>query len=241
KAWYFPIQHGTGLNMSPGAVLDWTRDLAAAREDRLWVGANLLYDLEFMASEGVRFRGKFFDVLWAAALLDEQMPRYDLDSVGRKWLNERKEDEALYRWIQRAHKLKTATREACARYIHTAPPEVVGPYAEQDTRLPLRLWRVMREELISDGLGRVAGLEMRLIPLLLEMRLRGVRVDLEAAHRVKAELRRRIAEMQDGLKQAVGQHVDVWAAESVAAALRRVGYHNFPITPKTGAPSFRKE
>src|SRR5690606_14113552 len=83
--------------------------------------------------------------------------------------------------------------------------------------------------------------EMRLIPLLLEMRLRGVRVDLEAAHRVKAELRRRIAEMQDGLKQAVGQHVDVWAAESVAAALRRVGYHNFPITPKTGAPSFRKE
>jgi len=51
------------------------------------------------------------------------------------------------------------------------PVEIAGVYAEQDTRLTLKLWEFLRVEIQKQGLTDIFNLETDLLRLLLEMRL----------------------------------------------------------------------
>lgn len=72
-AWYFPIRHEVEpeTNMDPANVLAYLRDtLGDARQAK--VGANLIYDLGWLAHEGVEVKGALMDVQHAEALLNER-------------------------------------------------------------------------------------------------------------------------------------------------------------------------
>lgn len=242
RGWYFPVNHRSGINMDEDKVFAWMRELAAQRDDRTWVGANILYDLEYLSYQaGCQFRGRFHDVQFAAAVLDEQRFTYRLRALAKDYLGEDKDDAELYQWIASAHHIKKISDESCAKFIHTAPPALVAPRAISDVTLPLRLRRVLVPALGAAGLGRVAALEMRLLPLLLAMRLRGVPVNVQKAESARSDLQRRIGLTLKEIKRRTGVSVDVWAAESVAKALEAEGVYDYPRTPKTQAPSFRKD
>lgn len=238
QAWYFPMQH-EGHVCPDLNIHAWLRDVLST--DRLVVGHNLLYDLEWLRAECVVAAPcvRLFDTMMAAAMLDENRLTYDLDNVAQDALGERKEDSLLYQWLSATYGGK-ATRGEQAGRIHQAPPSLVGPYAEQDARLPLRLYEVQREQLLAEKLGDIAAMEFGLLPLLLDMRFKGVRVDIEEAQRVKETLALRVAEMSAQLKQLSGRSVDVWAADSVVRALRAAGETRFPLSP-TGKVSVTKQ
>lgn len=230
-SWYFPLAHRGWLNMNPEHVISWLRDLAAVARQRVVVGHNVLYDLEFLAAEGVRFHRntRFFDTSYAAAVLDGNRLSYSLDACAETWLGDKKEGDELYAWLARKFGGKPTRADQIARIVE-APPELAGPYAEKDAALPLRLKERMWKELVGEGLVDVARLEMRLIPLLLEMRLRGVRVDLAAAERARDGLRLQYSAALDRIRQASGIAPDVWAADSVAKVLARAGVAGIPKT-----------
>ena len=71
------------------------------------------------------------------------------------------------------------------------PAMYVGPYAEQDADLTLRLWNHFKLELIKQELSSIFDLETRLFPCLLDMKTKGVRVDLEKAEKIKKIYRRK--------------------------------------------------
>lgn len=240
RQWYLPTEHAYGTNLNPDQVYAWARDLARSCVGRTVIGANLLYDLEFLAAEGIEFPAgtRFFDVQYAAALLDEQLPSYSLDAISRKWLGDGKVDVGLYEWIAAAHKVKP-TRKACMPFLYTAPPEVVGPYAEADARLPFQLFDKMVPELRAARLTTVSRLEMRLIPTLLKMRRRGVRVDEERAHAAVDRLRAIQRAALDSIKAATGLAVDIWAESSLTALMTKAGVQM--RYSATGQPSFRKD
>ena len=64
----------------------------------------------------------------------------------------------------------------------------VGSYAERDAELTLNLWKVMQKEIIDQDLGSIFELETDLFPCLVDMKFKGVRVDVEAAHKLKQQL-----------------------------------------------------
>lgn len=239
--WYFPLAHCGGVNMNPEHVISWLRDLAAVARQRVVVGHNVLYDLEYLAAEGVRFHRntRFFDTSYAAAVLDGNRLSYSLDACAETWLGDRKEGDELYSWLARKFGGKPTRAEQIARIID-APPELVGPYAEKDAVLPLRLKERLWRELLAEGLGDVARLEMRLIPLLLDMRLRGVKVDLAAAECARDGLQRQHVAALDRIRQVTGTAPDVWAAESVAKVLAGSGVAGIPKTAG-GRDSIRQE
>lgn len=239
-AWYFPLAHRGWLNMNPEHVLAWLRDLAAVARQRVVVGHNVLYDLEFLAAEGVRFHRntRFFDTSYAAAVLDGNRLSYSLDACAETWLGDKKEGDELYAWLARKFGGKPTRADQIARMID-APPELAGPYAEKDAALSLRLKSALWRELTTEKLDAVARLEMRLIPLLLEMRLRGVRVDLEAAERAREGLRTEYSNALERIRTASGITPDVWAPDSVAKVLARAGVAGIPKTA-TGKDSIRQ-
>jgi len=231
--WYFPMRHeGFGGNLDPDAVLRWAAD-ELGREGQPKMGANLLYDLEGLAAEGVVVQGPFIDVQYAEPLLDEHRRSYALGALSETYLGTQGKGEAeaaLYEWCALAYGGSPERKQA--GNIWRAPPALVGPYAEADVDLPLRIWERQRKALERHGLLKLFEMECALIPMLLRMRQGGVRVAVDKAEAVRVDLNARIARDQERLNELAGFAVDV----NVDRDLMRL----WPDGPRTGKdnPSF---
>jgi DNA polymerase I-like protein with 3'-5' exonuclease and polymerase domains len=237
RAWYFPMRHEygqqTSYNMDPDKVLAFMRDVAK-RERKEYVGANLLYDLEVLRAEGVVFprSTRFHDVQFAEPLLDEEARTYALDVIAKKRLGEGKDTPALYQWC--ADSFGGIANDTQRKNIYRAPPSLVGPYAESDATLPFRLLEVQRKELDAQRLTNVYDMECALIPLLIDMRFRGVRIDSAKAQKTLTWLTE-----QAQLAQKQIPYIDVWSNESLASAFDKDGLEY--TRTEAGNPSFTKE
>lgn len=230
---YFPMRHENGDNMNPDNVLAWAKD-NLTRPNQPKVGANIMYDLDFLAAEGVNVTGPHYDVQVAEPLIDENSRSFALETLGQKYLNEGKEDTLLYQWLADSYGGK-ATRKAQAGRIWRAPPAVVGPYAISDADLPIRVLREQTPILRDQGLAELFTIETKLIPLLLAMRRRGVRVNVEAAEEMDVKLMAMAAEKIKVL-EAVG--IEYSKGATIKAYCDAKGIDH-PKTAK-GNPSFQK-
>lgn len=232
---YYPVAHeNSGRNLSKRAVFGWLREVLDIPVPK--IGANLLYDLEALHFAGVPVRGPYYDVQNAEALLDETRLTYSLESIAQDRLGEGKQQTVMLKWLTQAF----GNESNIKKNIWRAPPEVVGPYAESDVDIPLRLFAAQRPVLHDEGLWELFELESKLVPMLLAMRIRGVPVDIAHTEKLLAHLDKTYDESIDHIQRQVGFKPDIWAAESLAKVFDKFGVE-YPRTPKTGAPSFRKE
>ena len=81
KAWYFPIRHRIQpeFNMDPSKVFLWLNDVLGTDSNKVF--ANASYDLGWLAQEGVKVKGKCYDVIIAEKLLDSSKFAYNLESI----------------------------------------------------------------------------------------------------------------------------------------------------------------
>ena len=63
------------------------------------------------------------------------------------------------------------------------------------------------------------------------MREKGVRVDVEKAHRLKQEFQNQEKEYLHKIKSLVGKDIDIWAARQIGEAYDRLGLE-YPRTEK---------
>ena len=148
------------------------------------IAHNASYDFGWLKAEGVKWNGRIIDTMIAAPLVDENKFSYSLNALSKEYLVDKKSDWALY--------------EAAAQFgvdakseMYKMPATFVGEYAEQDAALCLRLWDRLQEEVTKNDLQTVLDLELDLLPILIEMRMKGVRVDLEAVEKAEKDLIKR--------------------------------------------------
>ena len=103
------------------------------------------------------------------------------------------------------------------------PSMYVGNYAERDAELTLNLWKVMQKELIDQDLGSIFELETDLFPCLVDMKFKGVRVDVEAAHKLKQQLASQEEILLQKVKTETGIDTQIWAARSIAKVFDKLG------------------
>ena len=89
-------------------------------------------------------------------------------------------------------KVKLALSEAAAEWgidpkseMYKLPSLNVGAYAERDAEATFGLWQEMKKEIIEQDLESIFNLETDLFPCLVDMRFKGVRVDVEGAQNLK--------------------------------------------------------
>lgn len=228
---YYPIAHSMGQNLERSKVLAWAREqLGRAHQPK--VGANLLYDLDFLSAEGVDVKGELFDVQYADPLIYEYETSYSLEAIAERRLGEGKETSLLYQWCADAYGGKPDSSQRAN--IWRAPTELVGPYAEQDARLPLRILREQWKLLQEKDLVQVFRMECRLIPLLLRLRQRGVMLDLDRVREVDDELS---AKLEVETKEL---GINIYSPEDLARMCDKEGIE-YPRTEKKGQPSFTKD
>lgn len=234
---YLPIRHEQGAehNLPVERVVGWLR--ASLQNKIPKVGANLLYDIGWLAEENVLVEGDLYDVQFAEALIDETEP-VALEALGQKYVSEGKDSSTLYEWLAQAYGGRSSSLQRAN--IYRAPPTLVGPYAGSDAELPLaiieRQWPLLSEA----GCLDLFRMECASIPLLVKMRQAGVRIDVEAAARLYDELGADLIRLYEELAHISGVRIEsVSAAAQVASCFDAVGV-KYSTTP-TGAPSFQKE
>jgi DNA polymerase I-like protein with 3'-5' exonuclease and polymerase domains len=227
---YYPIRHEGGGNMDHGMVTRWFQGVLNTPAIKIF--HNAMYDVCFLRAERYKIEGQIVDTMIAGSLVDENRFRYDLGSLGRDYVGIGKNEAVLKETADHwgiDHKAE----------MYKLPAMYVGEYAEQDATLTYKLWQEMKKEILSQDLEDIFNLETELFPCLVDMRFLGVRVDMDAAHKLKEEL---VAEEKQCLQQVykeTGIDVQIWAARSIAEVFKK---RNLPFerTAKTGAPSFTK-
>jgi len=228
---YFPIRHEAGGNMPEKIVLNWLKkQLATPNIEK--VMHNAMYDLGWLRWAGIEVQGKIIDTMVAAPLLNENRRFYNLNSLAGEYLGEYKNEKML----RAAAEMYGVDPKSGMWQLHA---NFVGRYAEQDAAVTLKLWDRLRVEVMKDEVSSIFQLESSLIPILLDMKQKGVRVDTDKAERVKKELKKREDFLLKEIKEETGIVVEPWAATSVARVFDALGL-SYNRTEGTDVPSFTK-
>ena len=226
---YFPIAHGGGGNMDRELVLDWFEELLQTTSTKIF--HNAMYDVSWIRSLGFHINGGIVDTMIAASLIDENRFSYTLDSVGKDYIGMRK-NEAL---------LKEAAKDFSVdpkSGMWELPAPFVGEYAEKDAEITLKLWHALQHEITKQDLWDIFNLESNLFPCLVDMKFKGVRVDVEKAGVIKEDLIQKEKDVLQKINKIAGFDIEIWAAASIAKAFDELKMP-YDRTEK-GAPSFTK-
>ena len=232
KGWsaYYPIAHEGGGNMDRNKVLKWFQEVL--NTDSIKIFHNAMYDVCWLRSLGLKINGKIVDTMIAAAIVDENQMRYDLNSCSRRYIGKGKDESALY------DAAKSWGVDPKAE-MYMLPAMYVGAYAEKDAELTYELWQELKKEILHQDIQSIFELETELFPCLIDMRFLGVRVDIEAAHQLKEQLLAEEKECLKLVKAETGVDTQIWAARSIAQVFEKL-HLQFDRTEKTNSPSFTK-
>lgn len=218
RRFYFPTRHQGGGNLDEKMVWNWAREEFNSFTGDV-VGARLIYDLDHMWNYGVTFPKvhRFHDVQIAEPLIDEHRFQYDLDSLAKDYLGDSKREDLMCEAMA-SFNLGTSNKEVKGN-IWRMPAMYVGAYGEGDVDLPLRIMDLQLKKLEELGLLDLFDLESRLMPILLAMRRRGVRVDIPGTERVRGILVKERDEALAKMRRMAGPQAELMAPDSFADAL----------------------
>jgi DNA polymerase I-like protein with 3'-5' exonuclease and polymerase domains len=227
---YYPIAHEGGGNMDRKKVLKWFQGVLSTPATKIF--HNAMYDVCWIRALGLSINGKIVDTMIASALVDENQMRYDLNNCSKRYTGKTKSETHLY------EAAKDWGVDAKAE-MYKLPAIYVGAYAEKDAELTLELWQELKKEILHQDIQSIFDLETELFPCLVDMRFLGVRVDVEAAQKLKEELHKEEKACLLEVKKATQVDVQIWAARSIAKVFEKLRLP-YDLTLKTNSPSFTK-
>ena len=227
---YYPIAHEGGGNLDRRIVLEWFKKVCAT--DSYKIFHNAMYDVCWIRAYGIPINGHIMDTMLMASLIDENRLWYTLNSISYDYLRKTKDEKAL--------------KDAAESWgidpkseLYKLPAMYVGSYAEQDAYLTLELFKRLSAEIQKKNLVEIFDLESQLFPCLIDMKFKGVRVDVERAHKLKKQLSQKEEQLLLEVKKETGIDVQIWAARSIAKVFDKLSL-TYAKTEKTQSPSFTK-
>ena len=226
---YIPIRHLGGGNLDEKIVNKWLKKVFECPADKIMHNAQ--YDAGWIKRMGFDLKGKIIDTMLIASLLDENRFSYSLNALSYDLLGKTKSEKGL---VEAARSFGVDPKAE----MWKLPAMHVGAYGEADAELALELWNYFSIQLGKEDLWGIANLELDLLPCLIEMTWRGVRVDQDRVEQTRNSLVKRERQVMKEIKKVAGSDVEIWAAQSLVKAFDKVGLQ-YPKTEK-GAPSFTK-
>jgi len=225
---YYPFGHFGGGNLIKEQVLQYMHDVCSLPNTKIFHNAQ--YDVGWLQAYEIPVKGKIVDTMIAGALIDENRYTYRLNALAKDYLGELKAETDL-KEAAKAHGVDPKGE------MWKLPAEHVGYYAEQDARLTYLLWQRFKTEIYNQNLQTIWGLESKLLPILIKMRKKGIRVDKAKAEVLKKDFAIKEETILHKIKKLTGKDVDIWAARQIGFAFDKLGIE-YPKTPKSGEPSF---
>lgn len=230
KQIYIPTRHPETKCFE---VKSWLKSLFSQSNTR-FVFHNAGYDLGWLTAQyGCPIPALIDDTAAMAAIVDENRLSYKLDDLCAYYGLPGK-DEMLLKEAAQANGIKDIKGD-----MWKLPARYVGPYAEQDARATLNLYAVLRGLIDKENTQGAYQLEVDLIPMILEMRRRGIKIDVTRTEKAVKELHVKrdetLKELGDKLGHTTGIH-DIRSPQWLVKAFDSENI-TYPRTGK-GNPSF---
>ena len=155
--------------------MQWIKKVCALPATKIF--HNAMYDVCWLKAYGVEIKGLIIDTMVMTSLIDENRFWYSLNSIAYDYLGEVKDETGLQAAADKAG--IDAKSE-----MYKLPAMDVGAYAEKDAELTLKLSKILSQKIKKENLTKFFDLETQLFPCLVDMKFKGVRVDIEQAHQV---------------------------------------------------------
>lgn len=192
------------------------------------VGQNLKYDAHVLRRHGMRVEGWAMDTMVAAFLLQPDRVSFGMDALAREYLS--------YAPIPYAALAGTGAKQVTLDQVEV---EKVAEYAAEDAEVTLRLADVFRDRLRAEGLDRLyEEIDHPLLPVLVEMEARGIRVDVRTLGAMSKEMERSLDESRRAIHALAGTSFNVDSPKQLREILfDTMGLKPLRKTVKSGVAS----
>ena len=248
---YFPIRHSDTTLDSDRVKKMWQvlNDKIFQNENITKVFHNAMYDVCWIrAVTGKMIKGRIVDTMIAASVIDENRFRYSLDALSKDYLNEEK---YKYDLQQKTLEWSGGTVKDPMTNMHKLPASIVKEYAKQDVNLTYKLWKLFDKKIDEvlytkdDGeqktCRKIFELETRLFLCLVDMKFKGVKIDVPKAITFGKHLKKRRDQIIKAIESITTIKVDIWAAASIKKLLDHLCIKDYKVTPKSKMPQLPKD
>jgi DNA polymerase I-like protein with 3'-5' exonuclease and polymerase domains len=176
---YFPLRHPDSQNFDRENVTRWLKDHIAAGVK--FATQNGIYDWGWLRADlaiAMPPSDQLDEIGALATLIDENLFQYSLDALCKHYGLPGK-DTALLEEAIKAAGFKISKQNPLQSYIWQMPARYVSRYAEADPIATLRLFESLDPILDREGTRAAYRLDVDLLPMVHEMRRRGIRVNPE--------------------------------------------------------------
>lgn len=193
----------------------------------------------------------FYDTLALAKLVRQDLFNYSLENLSKEYGQTLKDkavlcnyswESGLYqKWYHETYDRNSHTRPKDERLFSWAitnlehlPEQIVGDYCNSDVEATYDLYKIFMEKLTEGhtaptiDLGKIS----TLLKICIDIRRKGIRVDMDHVDQTKRLLEQRTEELLRGIYDEVGYEFNVNAPAKTVEALEKVGLDGFSKTAK---------
>jgi len=201
----------------------YVREMLGAPTPKL--GQSIMYDIDWLENGEYKIpvNGKLASIEIAEALLDETQPEYNLDYMGKKYLNIGKTKTKIDQFCE-DNNLKGDSR----KWLWKMPWSLVREYGVGDVDLPARIFDIQQPMLEEQELVDLFDLENELTRVLILMRKTGTRIDQDKRDRNGLTVQNKIEEMEHQLFGMFGEF-NYNSTQQVARLFDKQGIQ-YPLT-----------
>ena len=224
-----------------------------------------MYDVCWIrAVTGKKMKGRIVDTMIAGSVIDENRFKYSLDSLSKDY---KIGSKYQYDLQQKTLEWSKGTIKDPMTNMHKLPASIVKDYAKQDVDLTFKLWKMFNKKFdeilytkykedkngkrIKDKNGKdiiieektsrnIFELETKLFPCLVDIKFKGVKIDVEKAKAFGKRLEKTKNNIINYIARKTNIRVEIWAASSIKALLDHESIDDYTKTPKSGMPQLPK-
>lgn len=171
------------------------------------IGHNIKYDAEVMKFHGIELKGIHFDTMVASYVINPGLRQHNLDYLSEYYLG---------------HKMigyKDVVGKGIKDFSYVTI-EKAAKYSCEDADYTLRLKNILEKKLKEDkNEDLFYDLEMKLIPVLIDMEIAGVKVDIEFLKELSKEFEQKIRRLEEEIYKEVGMRFNINSSQQLGFVL----------------------
>jgi len=214
QAFYLPLAHHY-LGVPEQVPWSEARDLlkeVLEDETILKVGQNIKYDACVLKRHGVTLGGISFDTMIASYVINPGLRQHNLDALSQRYLN---------------HKMiafqDVVGKGKNARGFAEVSVEKACEYSCEDADMTLRLKKVLAEKIREEKNEALFNdLEMKLLPVLLDMEMTGVKIDTALFEAMSADFAVEMKEVEQAILAEAGMAFNLNSPQQLGKVLFEV-------------------
>ena len=209
-AYYLPVAHhylGAPVQIDWPEIIQILGDVLKD-EKLLKVGQNIKYDAEVLHRHGIDLKGIHFDTMIASYVINPGLRQHNLDYLAQHYLNHK---------MIPYHEVVGKGKED--DFSGVAVEEAMA-YSCEDADMTLRLMRKLDKELRSVHNEKLFyDVEMRLLPVLMDMELTGIKIDRPFFKQMSREMSQQLADLEKEIFREAGMEFNINSPHQLGTVL----------------------